>query len=361
MTLAFVGLGLEQSPTLYTIEILKKCDRIFYENYTSPVVNPDLKSILSDSVDPGNKKIEEVGREFVEDGRKILDYAKNEKVAIVSSGDPMIATTHQELRTRAIKSGIDTRIVHGSSIFSAVSGELGLSSYSFGKTVTITRTPMQYTAYDAIYQNLLRGLHTTVLLEWDQSSNFFLSPKDALSRLVEAEKDLKYGIITNETILLSVSELGRGDDDDESKKPKISLCTFSDYSTQDFGAAPITLVVPGKLHFTEVDALSAITGRPESFFLQNDNSNKIEKIAKLMLEKYSQKTLNALTRARSEARKKGEGNKKYDSVFENVELYTSDAVRFLNEGKEELAILSIGYAEGLLDSLRFSGELDFEW
>jgi diphthine synthase len=348
--LVFVGLGLEQSPTLYSVDVLEECDRIFYESYTSPRVNADLVSILSESLGDG-KKIETVAREFVEDGRKILDFAKNENVALVCSGDPMIATTHQDLRTRATKAGIETKILHGSTILSAVSGELGLSSYSFGRTVTITRTPMQYTAYNTIYQNLLRGLHTTLLLEWDEASNFFLSPKDAITSLIEAEKDLKYGIIANDTILLGVSEVGKRE-----TTPKITACTLTDATNLDFGTLPITLVVPGKLHFTEIEALSAITGKSEDFF--RDNSKNIERIAVRMLTKYSQKTLSALSRARSQAEKRG---KKYDAVFENVELYTQDALRFLNEGKEELAILSIGYAEGLLDSLRFSGELDFEW
>jgi diphthine synthase len=347
--LAFIGLGLEQSPSLRAIEVMKKCERIFYEKYTSPVMNLGLTSELSEFMNQG--KIETVSREFVEDGRKILEYAKNEDASLVCSGDPMIATTHQELRVRAIKLGIETKIVHGSSILSAISGELGLSSYSFGKIVTVTRTAMQYTTYNTIYQNLLRGLHTTLLLEWDEASGFFLSPKDAISSLLEAEKDLKYGIISNETILLGLSGLGS-----RLGPPKIVACTVSEVGNQDFETPPTTLVVPGKLHFTETEALSAITGKPEAYF--KDNSQKIQKLAEIMLAKYSQKTLEALGRARSEATQKGN---RYDPVFENVELYTQDALRFLNEGKEELAILSIGYAEGLLDSLRFSGELTFEF
>src|SRR5487761_21699 len=205
--LVFVGLGLEQSPTLYSIDVLKQCDRIFYESYTSPRVNPDLVSILSESLGDG-KKIETVAREFVEDGRKILDFAKNETVALVCSGDPMIATTHQDLRTRATKAGIETKILHGSSILSSVSGELGLSSYSFGRTVTITRTPMQYTAYNTVYQNLLRGLHTTILLQWDESRNFFLLPRPAGASLQNAENDLKYGALKPESLVLVASRLG---------------------------------------------------------------------------------------------------------------------------------------------------------
>jgi diphthine synthase len=40
-------------------------------------------------------------------------------------------------------------------------------------------------------------------------------------------------------------------------------------------------------------------------------------------------------------------------VLDNAECYVADAERFLNQGKPELAVLSIGYAEGLVDALRF--------
>jgi diphthine synthase len=354
--LSFIGVGLEQSPTLEAIELLKECDRIYWENYTSPVINRDLFQNLSGSIGE-EKKIELVKRDLVEDGRQILEQAARSKVALVCSGDPLVATTHQDLRTRAIRAGIETRVLHGSSILCAIGGELGLSSYSFGKSVTLTRSPMQYTAYLTIYQNLLRGLHTTLLLEWDEKSNFFLSPKDAITSLIDAEKDLKYDVITNDTLLLAISRIG-----EKTTSPRISCCNFAESETlPDFGSPPITLVLPGKLHFTEIEALSAITRKNESCF--KDNSKNIQRLARTMLAKYSQKTLAALKRAKNAADKKAdsERSKKYESVFENVELYTSDALRFLNEGKEELAILSIGYAEGLLDSLRFTGELDFEW
>jgi len=48
-------------------------------------------------------------------------------------------------------------------------------------------------------------------------------------------------------------------------------------------------------------------------------------------------------------------------LLENVECYLSDSERFLNQGKEELAILSIGYAEGLLDSLRYTHGIELNW
>jgi diphthine synthase len=345
--LLFVGLGLAQSPSLDAIELLKECDEIFYESYTSPVLNTDIVQKLSGYV---NRNIVVAKREFVEDGRRMLDLAKKVNVALISSGDPMVATTHQELRARAINLGIETQIIHGSSILQAVAGELGLSSYSFGKVVTMVRGPVQHTPYNTVYQNLLRGLHTTILLEWDEANNFFLGPKEAISNLVEAERDLKYGIVTEQTLLFAVSGLGKR------TRATLVCSSFSNVQKEEFGDPPTTLVIPGKLHFTEIEALSAIFRKSSDQF--RDNSENVGRLSKQMVGKYSKKTLAALGRARVAAERAG---KKYDSVFENVELYTTDSQRFLNEGREELAILSIGYAEGLLDSLRFSGELEFDW
>ncbi len=345
--LFFIGLGVEQSPTLRAIDVLKSCDRIFYESYTSPVIRKDVVEILAKS---SGRKIETTTREFVEDGREILELAKLSRIALVTSGDPMIATTHQELRARALNEKIETDIVHASSILCALPGEMGLHSYSFGKNVTMTREPMQYTAYETIYQNLLRGLHTSILLEWDESCQFFLSPKDALASLLEAEKDLRYGIISENTLLLCASEIG-------SDLVRVSAKSLTEALSSDYGRPPHVLVLPGRLHFTEKEALSAIMRKDSDSF--RDNSQDIQRIASRMLKKYSEKTLSALARARAvvSANKKAD----FEPVFENVEAYTLDALRFLNEGKEELAVLSIGYAEGLLDSLRFSSQLEFEW
>ena len=151
---------------MIALKDLKKCDRVYYESYTSPVINKDVIQALESSL--GERKFDQVKREFVEDGRKILEAAENSNVALLCSGDPMIATTHQELRTRAIKRGIKTRVIHSSSVLCSAWGESGLHAYNFGRVVTMTREPMQYTAYNTIFRNLLDGLHTTLLLEWDE-------------------------------------------------------------------------------------------------------------------------------------------------------------------------------------------------
>ena len=68
-----------------------------------------------------------------------------------------------------------------------------------------------------------------------------------------------------------------------------------------------------------------------------------------MVKKYVKKTRLALQKAKEISHP--DDKKDYNALFENIECYLSDAERFLNLGKDELAILSIGYAEGLLDSL----------
>ena len=67
----------------------------------------------------------------------VLRRAKEEKVAFLVSGDPLIAATHVDLRIRAEKQGIKTRVVHGASVISAVIGLSGLQNYKYGRSVTI--------------------------------------------------------------------------------------------------------------------------------------------------------------------------------------------------------------------------------
>jgi len=353
--LVFIGIGVEQSPSLRAIQELKTCDVIYFESYTSPVLD-DRALLDTTSGQMGDKIIEKVKREFVEEGWKILQQAKTKKVALVSSGDPLVATTHQDLRTRAIHERIETRVVHASSILTAVGGEFGLHSYSFGRIVTMTEEPMQYTAYNTIYQNLLAGLHSTLLLQWDESRNFFLTPDRAIKNLESAEKDIKYGIIRPKTLFLTASRLG-------SDSPTLRASLIEELPEVKIGEPPLVMVIPGSLHFTEKEALGAIVGRDPNWF--PDNTEAIQKLSRSMLDRYSSKTKGALQRARKAAlalsSEKGEQKVRFDQVFENVECYLQDSLRFMNEGKEELAVLSIGYAEGLLDSLRFAGLVEFEW
>jgi diphthine synthase len=81
----------------------------------------------------------------------------------------------------------------------------------------------------------------------------------------------------------------------------------------------------------------------------------MKRTAQVLIPRYTEKAKKALQVARTNLK---EG---YEELFENVELYTKDAETFLASGQDELAMLSVGYAEGLLDALRFTGKLEMEW
>jgi len=119
----------------------------------------------------------------------------------------------------------------------------------------------------------------------------------------------------------------------------------------DFGKPPHSIIIPGRMHFTEFDALKVLAKCLDEPF---DNSSKIKKISDQMLEKYIPKARKAL----EEITKRFKCDKSLQSVLENANLYLDDAEKFQSEGKEELAVLSIGYAEGLIDALRFSKGID---
>ena len=40
-------------------------------------------------------------------------------------------------------------------------------------------------------------------------------------------------------------------------------------------------------------------------------------------------------------------------MLDNAEYYVDDAINFMDQGKNELAVLSIGYADGLVDCIKY--------
>ena len=89
--------------------------------------------------------------------------AKKRKTVLISYGDPYIATTHLELKTRAITDKIETKTIHSSSIVSSLIGEIGLQYYKVGKILTIMNDPKSMiTPYNTISNNLLNKMHSVI-------------------------------------------------------------------------------------------------------------------------------------------------------------------------------------------------------
>ncbi|MGI0004745.1 MAG: diphthine synthase [Candidatus Nitrosotenuis sp.] len=342
--LQFVGLGISGTDSLSqnTQDAIRNSDIVYLEQFTSPMSEQDTEKIMQ--LVKGQFKL--APRWLVEDGKEILENAKSKNVALLSLGDPYIATTHIELRTRAIAEKIQTSTIHASSITTSLVGECGLHYYKVGKTVTIMSSIPSTTAYYAIYENLRVGNHTVVLLEYNQNKNFFLDPKEALSSLVASEKEQARKVISESTFVVVASRIGL-------PEQKIVAGNLGSLLDADFGAPPHSIVIPGTLHFTEFDALNALAKCLDD---PSDNASKIEKISAQMMKKYIPMVRRALEQIAPHYKDRQE----FASVLENAELYIQDAEKFFEQGNEELAILSIGYADGLVDALRIAKGIEPE-
>ena len=339
----FVGLGIGGPDAISekSRKIISESDIVYFEQFTSPMSEDQTKFLQQ--LAKGQFRL--APRWLVEDGKEILEVAKTNTVALLSYGDPYIATTHIELRVRAIQDGTKTDTIHASSAITSLIGECGLHFYKVGKTVTIMSGIPSATAYYTIFENLKLGNHTIVLLEWNQNKNFFLDPKDAISSLLEQEKEQARKVFSGETYGIVTSRIGEANQ-------KIIAGKFSALNV-DFGAPPHTIIIPGIMHFTESDALKVLANcinPPE------DNTPKIEKISAQMMKKYIPMVRRALDQITPHYKE----SKEFASVLENADLYIKDAERFYSQGQDELAILSIGYAEGLVDALRIAKGIEPE-
>jgi len=255
-SLTFIGLGLydELDISLKGIQKIKNCDKVFAEFYTAKLVGTDTKKIEK-IID---KKIEVLNREQTEKGDIIIQAIENYNVAFLTAGDPMTATTHVDLRIRAVKQGIETYVIHGSSIVTAVSGLLGLQNYKFGRTTTLAYPEKDYfptSPYDVIKDNQKIGLHTLVLLDIQADKERYMTANEGLKLLLEMENKVHGNIISKKTIACVVARAG-------SKKPILRADTIENLVKMDFGKPFHSLVIPGKFHFMEIEALQALAQLP---------------------------------------------------------------------------------------------------
>lgn len=257
--LIFVGLGLndEKGITIKGLEEIKAADTVFMELYTS--LMPDFSLERFEAL--CGKKAQIVSRHELEEenGAQILQAAKKGKAVFLVPGDPFIATTHVTLRIDAEKQGIKTRIVHGTSIMSAIVSLSGLHNYKFGKTVTIPFAEnFSETPYNVIAQNKKLGLHTLCLLDLKAKEKLFLPINQAINMLREVEEKKKLKVITPSTVAVGIARAG-------SNNPRLKADFVKDLVNFDFGEPPFSLIFPGDLHFMEVDSLIAFAGAPDSF------------------------------------------------------------------------------------------------
>jgi len=246
--LTFVGLGLYgvEDISVRGLEAVRSADIVYLENYTSRLMGTGI----SEMEEFFGKKIRVLDRDSVESGREYIEEAKNRNVLFLTAGDPMVATTHVDLRMEAMKKGIETRVIHGQSIIAAAPGLLGLHAYKFGKTGSIPYPEEKFrptTPYRVLLDNLSLGLHTLFLLGIKEDGRY-MNPSEAVALLLEMGKDLEDDTFNRDSLVCSVSRAG-------SEIPGIWCGKAEDALKKDFGPPLHCIVVPGDMHFMEEEAI----------------------------------------------------------------------------------------------------------
>jgi len=254
--LVFIGLGLhdEFGLSLRGLTEAKSCAYLFAEFYTSVMPGLNLENLMKTV----GKAVQVLSRVDVEERAEqvILSKAKVGKVGFLVPGDPMIATTHVDLRLRAHRAGVRTNIVHAASVGSAAAGATGLQSYKFGRTVTIPASwqgEFPESVHLAIKRNFSSGLHSLVLLEVDVENKRHITIPEALRQLLNASKQSSDSPIGTETLAVGISRL-------EAPDMKIKAGTVSELEQTEFGGPPYVMIFPGQLHFVEAEALELLCG-----------------------------------------------------------------------------------------------------
>src|SRR5215213_2468580 len=294
----FVGTGINgyRGLSIGALDVLRKCDIVYIETHTKPVQ-----------------------RWFVEDGRDLLEAARTKDVALVTYGDPLIATTHSELRSRAAKNSIKAAVLHSASGIASIIGESGLHVYKFGRMVTMmSELHSAVTVYNTIFQNLLAGSHTLILTEYNNNNDddeskepFFLDPSSVFKMLLDAERSNKHEIFSDDTFAVVASRVGMQDQKITSGKVKSLLKV-------EFGIGPHSVIITGALHFTETQALACVT---ENIDEPADNSQKANRIEARMVERYAPKAKQALREMRKLINDGTSSNNGVFEVLENAECY----------------------------------------
>lgn len=252
--LTFIGLGLydEKDVSVKGLEAIRNADVIYAEFYTSRLMGSSVERMEQ----LYGKKVIVLAREDVEQHPKenILKDARDKMVVFLTGGDAMVATTHVDLRLRAKQLGIETCIIHGASIQSAVCGVTGLQNYRFGKAATIAfqyRNIISETPYDTVKMNRKNGQHTLLFLDIDREKGY-MTVNEGIRLLLEVERRRKEGVVAG-ALCVGIARAG-------SPCPCVRAGNIEALESFDFGGPLHIMVIPAELHFLEEEALQALAG-----------------------------------------------------------------------------------------------------
>jgi len=265
--LYFIGLGLGDAKdiTVRGLELVKKCDRVYLEHYTSVLTcgKEELEKFYGREIILADRELVEQGADMIMEGAKEMD------IALLVVGDPFGATTHSDLVLRAKEQNIPHSVVHNASIMNAVACT-GLQLYNFGETVSIpfwTETWRPTSFYEKILKNRECGFHTLCLLDIkvkEQSDENlargkkifepprFMTTAQAAVQLLQIVEDREAEQpgchLKVDSKVVCVARVG-------TETQKLVTCSLLKAAELDMGAPLHSLVIPGELHYLENDAL----------------------------------------------------------------------------------------------------------
>ncbi|XP_050101424.1 diphthine methyl ester synthase [Anopheles aquasalis] len=264
-----LGLGDPEDITVKGLNIIKQCERVYLESYTSILCCAQEK--LEEFY---GRKLILADREMVEQrADEILEGADTRSIAFLVVGDPFGATTHTDLLLRAKEKGIETSVVHNASIMNAV-GCCGLQLYHFGETVSIPYWDDSWkpdSFYEKIAANLRQGLHTLCLLDIkvkeptlesltkkkrEYMPPRFMSVSEAAGQLLEIVQNKASeaaeepaSALTDQSLVVGLARVGH-------ETQKIVACTLREMKDVDLGGPLHSLIIAnGRLHPLETEFL----------------------------------------------------------------------------------------------------------
>jgi diphthine synthase len=247
--LTFIGLGLYDKDDVSEkgLSCIQNADHVFLEIYTSRLMGSSYEELEK----LYGKPVHLLDRNDVEQHPDdLLSKAESSDVVFLCAGDPMVSTTHADLRMRAAARGIPTVIIHGASISSAVSGLSGLQNYRFGKSCSVPFPQKNWfptTPIEVITQNLSLRLHTLVYLDIQEERYMTVNEAIDLLERMAAEKNMRI------SLYVGIARAGSGN-------PVVRAGSAASLKSVDFGPPMHILIVPAELHDMEQSYLERFAG-----------------------------------------------------------------------------------------------------
>ncbi|MEK6827566.1 MAG: diphthine synthase [Nanoarchaeota archaeon] len=232
--LYLIGLGLnEKSISLEGLEAIKKCKKIYLDNYT--INFPYSEKILEKII---KKKIISANRDIIESD-KLIKEGKKENVALLIYGSPLTATTHITLIEEAKKNKVKCEIVYNASIFDAIA-ETGLQIYKFGKIASMPKWQKNFSPsslVDIVINYFVIDAHCLILID------ISVDLKEAIEELEKSAG--KYNLKLDKIVVCS--RMG-------TKDKKIFYDKLENLKNREI-KKPYCIIIPSKLHFVEQEVL----------------------------------------------------------------------------------------------------------